>query len=72
MNGLQGLLARLPDNVRKTLEECDKKGDHESEEFQKAAMVFNSRYVCQLDPLPDEIMAGFKNMKEDPTVYLTM
>jgi L-proline amide hydrolase len=72
MKGLHGLLAKLPEDVRKTLEECDKKGDHESEEFQQAAMVFNSRYVCQLDPVPDEIMAGFRNMKEDPTVYLTM
>lgn len=58
--------------MRKTLEDCDKRGDHESEEFQKASQVFSTRYVCNLDPLPEEIMAGFKNMREDPTVYLTM
>lgn len=70
--GLKGLLAKLPPDTRKTLEECDRKGDHESEEFQKASKVFNAHYVCSLDPLPEEIMAGFKNMHDDPTVYLTM
>jgi L-proline amide hydrolase len=66
------LLAKLPADVRKTLEDCDKRGDHESEEFKKAAAVFNSHYVCTLDPMPEEVMAAFKNMSDDPTVYLTM
>ncbi|KAK7742676.1 hypothetical protein SLS63_000241 [Diaporthe eres] len=70
--GLKGLLAKLPADVRKTLEECDRRGDHESEEFKKASKVFNSHYVCSLDPLPEEIMAGFKNLSDDPTVYLTI
>lgn len=70
--GVKGLLAQLPPDVRKTLEDCDRRGDHESEEFQKASKVFISRYVCTLDPMPEEIMAGFKNMSDDPTVYITM
>lgn len=70
--GLQGLLAKLPDDVRKTLEECDKRGDHESEEFKKAAAVFNGHYVCTLDPMPEEIAVAFKNLSDDPTVYHTM
>lgn len=70
--GLESLLAKLSADVRKTLEECDRRGDHESEEFKKASQVFNSRYVCGLDPWPEEVMAAFKNLSEDPTVYLTM
>lgn len=70
--GLKGLLAKLPADVRKTLEECDRRGDHESEKFKEASKVFNSHYVCSLDPLPEEVMAGFKNLSDDPTVYLTM
>ena len=72
MKGLQTLLAQLPSEVRKTLEDCDRRGDHESEEFQKATLVFMRRYVCILDPIPEEVMAAFKNMKEDPTVYHTV
>lgn len=70
--GLEGLLAKLPADVRKTLEECDRRGDHESEEFKKASQVFNSHYVCSLDPWPEELMASFENLSKDPTVYLTM
>lgn len=70
--GLKGLLAKLPPDVRQTLEECDRRGDHESEEFQKAAKVFTTKHVCSLDPPPEEIRASFKNIKDDSTVYLTM
>lgn len=70
--GLKGLLAKLPPDVRKTLEDCDRRGDHESEEFQKASEVFNSHYNCHLKPLPDEVLAIFENIKEDPTTYMTM
>lgn len=62
----------MPEDIRKTLEDCDRKGDHESDAFKKASKVFISRHVCTLDPMPEEIMAGFKNMSEDPTVYMTM
>lgn len=70
--GLKGLLAKLPDDVRKTLEECERRGDHESEEFKKASKVFNNHYVCGLDPWPEEVVASFKNLSDDPTVYVTM
>ncbi|KAG8158026.1 hypothetical protein KVR01_012298 [Diaporthe batatas] len=70
--GLKSLLTKLPADVRKTLEECDRRSDHEREEFKSAAAVFNGHHVCTLDPMPDEVMAAFKNMSDDPTVYLTI
>lgn len=72
VKGLQTLLAQLPPDVRKTLEDCDRRGDHDSEEFEKAYGVFINHFVCTIDPLPIEVQAAFKNMKEDPTVYLTV
>lgn len=72
VEGLKGLLLKLPADVRKTLEDCDRAGDHESEEFQKAAKIFGKNFVSRLDPLPEEVMAGYKNLKDDPTVYLTI
>jgi proline-specific peptidase len=72
MKGVRTLLDALPDDVRKTLEDCDARGDHESPEFEAAAAVFYSRHVCRLDPYPDEVMATFVNLKKDPTAYLTM
>ena len=72
VEGCRGLLAKLPPDVQKTIEECERNGDYESETYEKAAAHFYRSHVCRLDPYPDDIMEGFKNLKEDPTSYLTM
>ncbi|KAI0144839.1 Alpha/Beta hydrolase protein [Pestalotiopsis sp. NC0098] len=72
LEGVQGLLADLPEETRKTLEECDRKGDHESEAFQNASLVWNKKHVCRIDPMPEPVQTAFKHLKEDPTSYLTM
>ncbi|RWA06158.1 hypothetical protein EKO27_g8945 [Xylaria grammica] len=64
--GSRELLAALPEPARTTLEECDKRGDYESEEFQNAAKVFYARHVCRLDPYPDDVVTAFNNLKDDP------
>ncbi|KAI0388997.1 Alpha/Beta hydrolase protein [Xylariaceae sp. FL0594] len=70
--GARALLAALPQEARETLEECERKGDHESPEFEKASQVFYARHVCRLDPYPEDILSAFKNLKDDPTSYMTM
>ncbi|KAI1823341.1 Alpha/Beta hydrolase protein [Xylaria intraflava] len=72
VKGSRELLAALPEPARTTLEECDKRGDHESEEFENASKEFYNRHVCRLDPYPDDVMSAFVNLKDDPSVYLTM
>ncbi|KAL7622858.1 hypothetical protein AAE478_006537 [Parahypoxylon ruwenzoriense] len=72
VKGYEGLIADLPSDVRATLEDCNKRGDYESHEFEEAAAVFYKRHVCRLDPLPEEVQCAFKNLKEDSTAYLTL
>ncbi|KAI0099256.1 Alpha/Beta hydrolase protein [Nemania sp. FL0031] len=72
MEGCKHLLAQLPPDVRRTIEECERKGDYESEEFTKASAVFYARHFCRLDPYPEAVQIGFQHLKEDPTAYLTM
>ncbi|KAI0521991.1 Alpha/Beta hydrolase protein [Xylaria bambusicola] len=72
LKGSRELLAALPEPARTTLEECDKKGDHESEEFENAAKEFYGRHVCRLDPYPEDVLCAFKNLKDDPSAYHTM
>lgn len=73
MKGVKGLLAELPEEVRKALEEADRTGDYESEEYEKAAAVFYGRHVCRLDhPYPQDLQASFGNLKTDPTFYITV
>ncbi|KAI1123881.1 Alpha/Beta hydrolase protein [Nemania abortiva] len=70
--GSRELLAALPEPARTIIEECDKRGDHESEEFETASQEFYKRHVCRLDPYPEDVLAAFVNLKDDPTVYMTM
>ncbi|AEO67605.1 uncharacterized protein THITE_2144921 [Thermothielavioides terrestris NRRL 8126] len=70
--GLRRLLAQLPEDVRTVIEDCERRGDYESPEFEKAAAVFYARHVCRLDPYPDAVANAFENLKDDPTVYHTM
>ncbi|KAK4220759.1 putative proline-specific peptidase protein [Podospora fimiseda] len=72
VKGCNALLAALPPDVRKILEGCDRRGDHESEEFEKVTAVFYGRHVCRLDPYPDDVLMAFKHLKENPTAYLTI
>lgn len=72
VKGCQKLLSQLPEDVRNALEDCDRRGDYESPEFEKAAAVFYGRHVCRLDPYPDAVTSAFANLKDDPTSYLTM
>ncbi len=70
--GCRDLLAQLPNDVRETIEECERKGDFESPEYEKASGVFYARHVCRLDPSPESIVTAFQHLQEDPTAYLTM
>jgi proline-specific peptidase len=72
LKGLEGLIEALPSNVRSKLEDCNRRGDYESLEFEEAAAVFYARHVCRLDPHPPEVQNAFKNLKDDPTAYLTL
>ncbi|OTA98511.1 hypothetical protein M426DRAFT_109244 [Hypoxylon sp. CI-4A] len=72
VKGYEKLILELPSDVRDTLEDCNKRGDYESHEFEQAAAVFYGRHVCRLDPQPEGVQAAFKNLKDDPTAYLTL
>ncbi|KAI1269033.1 proline-specific peptidase [Xylariaceae sp. FL1019] len=72
VKGVKQWMAQLPVDVRQTLEDCASRGDYESEEFEKAAAVWNAKHVCRLDPWPEELVKSFKNVKEDPTANVTI
>ncbi|KAI1205004.1 proline iminopeptidase [Annulohypoxylon truncatum] len=70
--GCRDLLSQLPKDVRETIEECERKGDFESPEYEKASAVFYGQHVCRLDPFPEPVMMAFQHLHEDPTAYLTI
>ncbi|ORY01973.1 Alpha/Beta hydrolase protein [Clohesyomyces aquaticus] len=69
----QRLIRTLPQDVQDTIADCERRGDTTSEAWQAATMEFYSRFVCRLpQPWPDELMEGFANLADDPTVYSTL
>ncbi|OJT06636.1 L-amino acid amidase [Trametes pubescens] len=66
------LRAQLPQDIQDTLDKHEADGTTDSAEYQNAVQIFYSRHVCRLDPMPQEVLASFKALEKDPTVYYTM
>ncbi|KAF2178045.1 proline-specific peptidase [Zopfia rhizophila CBS 207.26] len=72
LKGLDALVERLPEKIRNILRDCERRGDHESKEFQDACMEFYKRHLCRIVPFPAGVVAALEHLGEDPTVYTTM
>lgn len=60
----------LPIEVQKTLEEHEKNNTTDSDEYQEASMEFYQRYLCRLNPWPEQLERTIAG--EGTTVYNTM
>ena len=72
LRGVQQLMKKLPEDVRRALEECHRDHDFESDKYKNACLVFYKRHLCRLDPWPAEVLMAMGHLEEDPTVYATM
>ena len=72
LEGENALRKELPADVRSVLDRCEREGDFESEEYEKACLVFYKLHLCRLDPWPKEVEIALGHLKDDPTVYQTM
>jgi len=68
-NRLRGL---LPAEVQATLLRHEAAGTTGDAAYEAATAVFYARHVCRVQPMPDEVLASFAKIAEDPTVYHTM
>ena len=66
------LRAELPEEVQATLLRHEDAGTTDSPEYVEAVMVFYSRHVCRVDPLPEYVQRSFTQIDADPEVYHTM
>jgi len=67
-----GLVEQLPQNLSEVIKRHEEDGTTNSPDYQQALEVFYEKHVCRLDPWPEELIASYTAMGEDPTVYLTM
>lgn len=64
------LLKTLPEEIRKTVEEAEAKGDFESEGYLNAMDVFYQNFNCRLDPWPPSLLKTFEVMGVEVYNYM--
>ncbi|MFH1037574.1 MAG: proline iminopeptidase-family hydrolase [PVC group bacterium] len=62
-------LSRMPEEVRRAVEEAEKVGEY-GKEYQEAMMAYYKKHVCRLEPWPDYLTDALGKLNTD--VYLTM
>jgi proline-specific peptidase len=66
------LRAQLPAEVQAVLDRHEAAGTTDDPEYTEAAMVFNRRHVCRVDPWPDCVLRSFDFIERHGVVYRTM
>ena len=73
MKGVAELRARLPEDVRRVLDDAEKTGDFTSPEAEKAIEVYYKRHLSLKRPWPcKEVVVTLEWFAEDPTTYQTL
>jgi L-proline amide hydrolase len=70
--GAVALLDTLAPETKATILRHEEAGTTDDPEYGEAVQEFYRRYVCRLDPWPDELVRSFDAIEADPTVYGTM
>ena len=58
-------LAALPEDVRETIERCERDGHTDGEEYAGAMQVFYERHLCRLDPWPESMTRMMAELNTD-------
>lgn len=58
----QRYVEQMPASVKKTIVECEARGDFSSQAYQDAMMAYYRRHVCRLDPWPDCLNSSIEKM----------
>ena len=66
------LRAQLPAEVQEVLDRHERAGTTDDPEYTAAAMAFNRRHVCRVDPWPDCVLRSFEFIERHGVVYHTM
>ena len=70
--GTNELLEAMPLEIREAVAKHEAAGTFDDPEYVEAVDAFYKRHLCRLDPWPDEVLASFQQLEQDPTVYQTM
>lgn len=66
------LRKQLPPEVQHALDSNEEQGTTDGPEYKEAVKEYNRRYVCRVEPTPEEVLASDAATDADPTVYHVM
>ncbi|KAF8647846.1 hypothetical protein AX16_006514 [Volvariella volvacea WC 439] len=66
------LRAKLPEDVQSVLKKHEDEGTTNSMEYNAALGAYYGRHLCNVNPMPPDLLASFGWIREDPTVTQTM
>ncbi|KAG1886536.1 proline-specific peptidase [Suillus subluteus] len=67
-----GYLEAFPAEFKEMVLKHEREGTVSSTEYQAAIQVFMNKHTCQTIPWPEELIAAFASVEEDPTVSNAM
>ena len=70
--GTNQLLEDMPPHIRDAVARHEAAGTFNHPEYLGAVDAFYKRFLCRLDPWPEPMLASFRQLEQDPTVYQTM
>ena len=70
--GCRTLIAKLPKDVRETIERCEREGTTNTKEYKEAELVFLKKHAITLDPMPHDMQLTIAELEKDDTVYIAM
>ena len=70
--GCRMLIAKLPEEVRETINRCERDGTTDTEEYKEAELFYLQKHVITLDPLPIDVQRTITESEKDNTVYHIM
>jgi proline-specific peptidase len=69
---MRGYLEGFPVEFKEMVLRHEREGNFESAEYKAAIQVFLNKHTCQTVPWPEELVASFDSVDEDPTVSNAM
>lgn len=72
LKGSAELRTQLPRHLQDAMQHHEQTGEFDAPNYKEACLEFYKRFLCRLDPWPQELSTSLGHLEEDPTVYGTM
>ncbi|CCL98482.1 uncharacterized protein FIBRA_00480 [Fibroporia radiculosa] len=72
MQATRMLLKTMPEDIQEAVERNEAAGTFDSPEYERANLEFAKRFICRMEPWPEESLAVLQSLEEESSAYITM